>query len=68
MHNLIELLCKYGTLAKKAKEQKKRTRLYYQMAEICDQLRPIEPEFKAVYPQYSELFDYLLAMKDSYGK
>ena len=70
MDRLIKKLFFYGNLAKQVQGQETKNKIYSIMADICHQLRPIEPEFKAVYPQLSELFDHLLNfkyIKDNHG-
>lgn len=38
--------------------------VYIQMAHICNELRPFEPEFKVVYPMLSDLYDNLISLYD----
>lgn len=63
MNNLIQKLFEYGKLAKQTTNKKKKNKIILEMAEICHQLRPIEPIFKAMYPEMDELFNSLLAYR-----
>ena len=63
MIKLIEQLFIYGKLAKDTKCEKEKDKIILKMSDICHQLRPVEPEFKAVYPQWDELYDILLSEK-----
>jgi len=63
MVNKIILLCEYGILAKKTKDPQKIHEIYSIMSQLCHELRPIEAEFKVVYPQLEELYNLLLSYK-----